>query len=123
MDCSVPHGSVPGPVKFVAYIEDTVDIADKHQVRSHFYADDSQMYDSCRPQGVSGVRDRFSGCATDVPSWCASRRLQLNATKTEAVWFGTRRNLDRLHDEDRYVGIIVADFFDFCPGVVRYNAF
>jgi len=63
------------------------------------------MYDSCRPQGVSGVRDRFSGCATDVSSWCASRRLQLNATKTEAVWFGTRRNLHRLHDQDRYVDL------------------
>ena len=37
--------------------------------------------------------------------WCASRRLQLNATKTEAVWFGTRRNLDRLHDQDRHVQI------------------
>ena len=60
MNCSVSHGSVLGPVKFVAYTEDNVDIADKHQVRSHFYADDSQMYDSCRPQDVSGVRDRLS---------------------------------------------------------------
>jgi len=31
--------------------------------------------------------------------------LQLNATKTEAVWFGTLRNLDRLHDQDRHVEI------------------
>ena len=105
VDCSVPQGSVLGPVKFVAYTEDIVDVADKHQVRSHFYADDSQMYDSCRPQDVSGVRDRLSRCATDVSCWCASRRLQLNATKTEAVWFGTRRNLDRLHDQDRHVQI------------------
>jgi len=89
----------------VAYTEDIVDIADKHQMRSHFYADDLQMYDSCRPQDVSGVRDRLSGCATDVSSWCASRRLQLNATKTEAVWFGPRRNLSRLHDQDRHVQI------------------
>ena len=63
------------------------------------------MYDSGRPQDVSGMRDRLSGCATDVSSWCASRRLQLNATKTEAVWLGTRRNLDRLHDQDRHVQI------------------
>ena len=51
------------------------------------------------------MQDRLSGCVTDVSCWCASRRLQLNATKTEAVWFGTRRNLDRLHDQDRHVQI------------------
>jgi len=43
------HRDVLGPVKFMAYKEDIVDIAGKHQVRSHFYADDSQMYDNCRP--------------------------------------------------------------------------
>ena len=42
---------------------------------------------------------------TDLVRRCASRRLQLNAIKTEAVWFGTRRNLDRLHDQDRHVQI------------------
>jgi len=31
--------------------------------------------------------------------------LQLNVTKIEAVWFGTWRNLDRLHDHDRHVEI------------------
>ena len=31
--------------------------------------------------------------------------LQLNVTKIEAVWFGTWRNLDRLHDQDRHVEI------------------
>ena len=113
--CSVPQGSVLVPVEFVAYTEDIVDIADKHLVWSHFCADDSQMYDSCQPQDVSGVQDRLSGCATNVSCWCASRRLQLNATKTEAVWFGTRRNLDRLHDQDRHVQI---DSEIICPVTV-----
>ena len=64
---------------------------------------------------VSGVRDRLSSCATDMSSWCASRSLRLNATKTEAVWFGTQRNLDRLHDQDRYVQI---DSEIVCPVTV-----
>jgi len=105
VDCSIPQGSVLGTVKFVAYTEDIVDVADKHRVRSHFYADDSQIYDRCRPQDVSGMRDRLSGCVTNVSCWCASRCLQLNATKTEAVWFGTWRKLDKLHDQDRHVQI------------------
>ena len=39
-------------------------------------------------------------CAADVSQWCASRRLQLNADKTEVIWFGSRSNLDKLSGRD-----------------------
>ena len=32
----------------------------------------------------------------DVQAWCASRRLQLNAVKTEVVWLGTLGRLQQL---------------------------
>ena len=31
-----------------------------------------------------------------VAKWCVSRRLQLNADKTETIWFGSRSNLAKL---------------------------
>ena len=37
IDCSVPQGSVFGPVKFAAYTEDSVDVVDRHQTRLHLY--------------------------------------------------------------------------------------
>jgi Reverse transcriptase (RNA-dependent DNA polymerase) len=46
VDCGVPQGSVLGPVVFVAYTEDIADVVDTHHVRSPFYADDTQLYDS-----------------------------------------------------------------------------
>jgi len=62
----------------MSYTEDVVDPMDRHVVRSHMYADDTQFYDSCRPSDIdSSLRSRLS------------HRLQLNANKTEAIWFGS----------------------------------
>jgi len=32
----------------------------------------------------------------DLVAWCASRRLKLNASKTELIWFGSRTTLSKL---------------------------
>jgi Reverse transcriptase (RNA-dependent DNA polymerase) len=90
VDCSVPQGSVLGPIGFISYTEDFVDVINRHDVRSHFYADDMQLYASCHPDNISDVRLQLSVCAADVSKWCASRRLQMNSDKTEIVWFGSR---------------------------------
>ena len=33
VDCSVPQDSVLGPIEFIAYIEDVVDVTNHHEVR------------------------------------------------------------------------------------------
>jgi len=42
--CSVPQGSVFGPVEYVAYTEDIADITRQHGLDYHMYADDMQLY-------------------------------------------------------------------------------
>ena len=50
VNCSVPQGSVLGPVEFVADTEDVVDLFDRHKVNHHMYADDQHIYIStCTP--------------------------------------------------------------------------
>ena len=44
------------------------------------------------PEIVSALQDR----ATNVSAWCAVKRLQLNAEKTEVLWFGTATNLRKI---------------------------
>jgi hypothetical protein len=93
LDCSVPQGSVLGPIGFISYTEDVVDIINRHRVRSHFYTDDMQLYASCLPDNVGGVMSLLSTCAADIAQWCASRRLQMNSDKTDLILFGSHVNL------------------------------
>lgn len=103
--CSVPQGSVLGPVEFIVYTEDISELLTGHEVQSHLYADDTQLYASCRADDIDAVRTRLSDCVADIAVWCASRRLQLNASKTEAIWFGSHANLAKLKNHDCLVHV------------------
>ena len=85
LDCSVPQGSALGPLKFICYTEDVSNVFRRHGVKFHLFADDKQAYVS----DANAIRRQLSDCATDIAGWCTSRRLQLNASKTELIWFGS----------------------------------
>ena len=85
---------------FVSYTEDVVDLMDSHNVQFHLYADDTQFLDCCRSTDTASLRARLSNCASDIDLWCRSRRLQLNASKTEAIWFGSKPNLGKISSTD-----------------------
>ena len=97
VNCSVPQGSCLGPVKFISYIEDVVDLMERHRVNHHLFADDKQLYLSTSVTDVPATLRRLSDCVTDVISWFSSCRLQLNVSKTELMWIGTRQRLHQLH--------------------------
>jgi len=69
------------------------------------------MTSRCLPQVRSRIsvdrriRSTLQACLADVLAWCASRRLQLNAVKTEVIWLGTRGRLQQLEGEDHSLTI------------------
>jgi len=89
ISCSVPQCSVLGPVKFICYSEDVVIIFDTHRITHHIFADDKQLFASDAISDIGRIRSILQACVADVQAWCASRRLQLNAVKTEVIWLGT----------------------------------
>ena len=44
--------------------------------------------------------DRLQRCISAIGDWCASRRLQLNPSKTELIWFGSRASLRKIAAND-----------------------
>jgi hypothetical protein len=98
--CSVPQGSVLGPVEYIAYTEDIVSIPRQHGLNNHMYADDIQLYVEVTVAEVHSALNRLRDCTSDIKDWCSSRRLQLNDVKTDLAWFGSHANLIKLANVD-----------------------
>ena len=99
VNCSVPQGSVLWPILFISYTDKLSIVFHRHKVRHHLYADDKQAYKDAAVQDVSLARLALQNCISDVANWCLSR-LQLNASKTEVIWFGSRHSLKQVNDKD-----------------------
>ena len=56
--CSVPQGSVAGPLLFIAYTEDLEDTISSFTLNHHMYADDTQLLAHMSLKDVS-ILDRY----------------------------------------------------------------
>ena len=83
----VPQGSVLGPLLFNIYLLPITDIFERHQIRYHIYADDTQLYAECPPSSHADAQRKIEECVSDIRQWLDYNHLLLNEAKTEAIVF------------------------------------
>ena len=79
----MPQGSVLGPLLFLLYTAELLQGIQANNSCGHAYADDTQIYGSCKPSNVADLRSSMLRCIDDVTAWTSSNRLKLNPEKTE----------------------------------------
>ena len=81
LDC-VPQGRVLGLMLFLHYTADVTNIAQRHGIGAHSYADDTQF--DCHSKAVSCASSisRLTTCIEETNQWMTSNRLKLNNDKT-----------------------------------------
>ena len=100
----VPQGSVLGPLLFLLYTADLLTLVDECGLIIHMYADDDQLYGSCRPGDVDTLTTLLLSCVTKVSEWMRSNRLQFNAAKTEVMWCTSSRRQGQLPTSALQIG-------------------
>ena len=68
----VPQSSVLGPILFLLYVADLLQLVKRHGLHPHCYADDTQIYGFCDPSDVDALQERLSVCIDEVFSWMMS---------------------------------------------------
>ena len=84
----VPRGSVLGPLMFISYTTPLYDIARRHGISIHLYADDIQLYISSSPlpkEDTHSAMMRLQACVVAIQNWMIVNKLKLNADKTDTI--------------------------------------
>ena len=103
----LPQGSIMGPLMFPCYTAPLGEIAQKHCIRYHIYADDTQLYvafNPCDPFAMENALNKLSSCISEMRRWMAANYLKLNDSKTEFFITGSSYNLRHLPPAEITIG-------------------
>ena len=94
----VPQGSILGPLLFLVLVSDLYKSVCNGKY--HMYADDTQLYYTCKVNQISSVINKINIDLKNVQLFSDNNCLKLNTGKSNFIIIGSRANLNKLKDQD-----------------------
>ena len=98
-----------GPLLYVLFTADVLEVAGRAGAGVQQYADDAQAYRHCKASEAMLALTELVNTISEIKDWMSSNRLKLNPSKTQYIWIGNKMQLakiDRRALLQRYPGIV-----------------
>ena len=99
----VPQGSILGPVLFNLYVNDLQDCFSSNAIQ---YADDTTIYEHCRPNNIIQTEYQINRSLKKLESWAENNSLTTNALKTKYMIFSSKRFFDT-HNLQNHIPTVI----------------
>ena len=90
----VPQGTILGPILYLIFVNDIIDILD-NLINCIMYADDSSLY--CSGNDISEVRSNLQLRLNVASEWFHNNRLLINSLKSSSILLGTRQRVNNVN--------------------------
>jgi len=104
LSSGVPQGSVLGPILFVLYTAQILEIIQSFGCMCHAYADDIQVIVTGKPEVFQCEVHRLIACLSDIDSWMSKNCLRLNQCKSQFLPIGTWQQLSKININSVHIG-------------------
>ena len=91
LNFGVPQGSVLGPILFIQNTKPLTTLNRQHSISNQSFADDTQLYNSCRPDQIDDSVQSMQDCISNVKTWMTANKLKLIDDKTESLLIALNR--------------------------------